>query len=177
LVFGQFCAELTALSFQVDGLSMTENYLEATEASAIALFSRNITGEVVMLNLLRFRELADYSGCPELAPKKPISGRDAFQKYIDHTLPFLHESGGEISFLGEGGKYFIGPQDERWDLVMLIRQDSLNSFMAFATNEAYLSGIGHRSASLEDSRLLPVKAYPDRNITDNAGRSTGPSAA
>ena len=93
------------------------------------------------------------------------SGREAFQRYIDHTLPFLRDSGGAIDFLGEGGDFFIGPQDERWDLVMLIRQDSLSSFIAFATNEAYLTGVGHRTASLEDSRLLPLEEYQDHNIT------------
>lgn len=129
-----------------------------------------------MLNLLKFREVADYSAFPELAPRQPISGREAFQRYIDHTLPFLHDSGGEIEFLGEGGKYFVGPQDERWDLVMLIRQDSLNSFIAFATNESYIAGIGHRSASLEDSRLLPLEEYKDRNITSQ-GRVDGLPAA
>ena len=117
-----------------------------------------------MLNLLRFREVADYSGFPHLAPEEDISGRQAFQSYIEHTLPFLNDSGGGVEFLGEGGKFFIGPQDEYWDLVMLIRQDSLNSFIAFATNEDYLAGVGHRTASLADSRLLPLKQYQDQNI-------------
>jgi hypothetical protein len=153
---------------------MRESYIDATDESAMQLFSRNITGEVVMLNLLRFREVADYTAFPELAPEQPISGREAFQRYIDHTLPFLHESGGEIEFLGEGGKYFVGPQDERWDLVMLIRQDSLNSFIAFATNEAYLAGVGHRTASLDDSRLLPLEQYQGQSIT-SPGSKDGPA--
>ena len=109
-----------------------------------------------MLNLLRFRTVADYSAHPQLMPNVPISGREAFQKYIDHTLPFLRKSGGEIVFLGEGGSFLIGPQDERWDLAMLIRQHSLSDFMAFASNQEYLAGIGHRTAALEDSRLLPL---------------------
>lgn len=155
---------------------MSKGYFDATEESAIELFSRNITGEVVMLNLLRFRGVADYTDFPDIAPDHPISGREAFQRYIDHTLPFLHESGGDINFLGEGGKYFVGPQDERWDLVMLIRQDSLNSFMTFATNEAYLAGIGHRSASLEDSRLLPLEEYKYPNISSQ-GQNTAPPTA
>ena len=29
--------------------------------------------------------------------------------------------------------------------------------MAFATNAEYLSGIGHRVAALEDSRMLPLE--------------------
>ena len=144
---------------------MRERYLEPTPESGAELFSRNISGEVVMLNLLRFREVADYSGTPEFAPTEHISGREAYQKYIEHTLPFLRESGGELVLLGEGGKYLIGPQDEHWDVVMLVRQRSLEAFMAFASNEGYLAGIGHRMAALEDSRLLPLVEYQDRNIT------------
>ena len=83
-----------------------------------------------MLNMLKFKDVADYSEYPELAPDKPISGRYAYQKYIDHTLPLLQKTGGDIYFLGDGGKYFIGPQNERWDLIMLIKQNSANDFMA-----------------------------------------------
>jgi hypothetical protein len=40
---------------------------------------------------------------------------------------------------------------------MLVQQSSLASFMAFASNAEYLAGIGHRTAALEDSRLLPLE--------------------
>ena len=135
---------------------MTEHFLDVSPEAGAALFARNISGAVTMLNLLRFREVADYSAHPELRPDEPISGAAAYQKYIDHTLPFLKESGGELVFLGKGGQYLIGPQEEQWDLVMLVRQNSLADFMAFSSNEEYLAGIGHRTAALEDSRLLPI---------------------
>ncbi len=109
-----------------------------------------------MLNLLRLRDMADYSATPELAPAEDISGKEAFQRYIDHTMPFLKESGGELIFLGTGGTYLIGPQDEQWDIVMLVRQRSVEDFMAFASNAEYLAGLGHRTAAVLDSRLLPV---------------------
>jgi hypothetical protein len=35
--------------------------------------------------------------------------------------------------------------------------------MAFASNPEYLSGIGHRLAALEDSRLLPLV---EGNVTE-----------
>ena len=127
-----------------------------TQEAGAAFFTKNITGEIVMLNLLRFRDVADYSANPEIMPSEPISGAEAFQKYIDHTLPFLRNSGGDLQFLGKGGGYLIGPQDERWDLVMLVRQNSVADFMAFSSNQEYLAGLGHRTAALEDSRLLPI---------------------
>ena len=56
------------------------HYLEPTQDSGRALVMRRIPGDVVMLNLLRYREVADYSTCPELAPGTPISGAAAFRK-------------------------------------------------------------------------------------------------
>lgn len=131
-------------------------YLEPTQESGRAFVMRGMQGSIVMLNLLRFRETADYSANPELAPKAPISGAEAFDRYIRHTLPFLHESGGELLFLGAGGPLLIGPEHERWDLLMMVRQSSVHSFLAFADNKGYLAGIGHRTAAIEDSRILPV---------------------
>ncbi|MBG0760510.1 DUF1330 domain-containing protein [Vibrio cidicii] len=144
---------------------MGRSYIEPTQQTGAALFKRNISGEVVMLNMLRFRKFADYSINPELSPETKISGREAFQKYIDHTVPYLAESGGEILFLGDGGKYFIGPDDEQWDVVMLIKQSSIENFIAFASNPEYLAGIGHRTAAILDSRLLPIVENKSHNIT------------
>lgn len=131
-------------------------YLAPTQQSGREFIRRGLQGEVIMLNLLRFRETADYSTAPELAPESPIRGAEAFDRYIRHTLPFLHQSGGDLMFLGSGGRFLIGPEHERWDLVMLVRQSSSEAFLAFAENKAYLAGLGHRTAALEDSRLLPL---------------------
>ena len=110
------------------------------------------SGPVTMLNLLRFRDWADYSGFPEAAPPDPITGRDAYDRYINHTMPFVTETGGSVSFLGVGGHHLVGPPDERWDLVMAVRRTSVQDFLAFATNEGYLAGVCHRTAALEDSK-------------------------
>lgn len=145
---------------------MTERFIDPTQEAGVALFTRGITGPVVMLNLMRFRKVADYSAAPELAPAQPISGRAAYQKYLEFTEPFLQESGGELLFLGEGGPFFIGPQNERWDVMMLVKQNSLADFMAFASNPNYQAGIGHRTAALEDSRLLPLVEFAGMDITN-----------
>jgi hypothetical protein len=131
-------------------------YLEPTQDSGREFFSREISGGVVMLNLLRSRAVADYSSCPSLAPVTPISGEAAYRLYMEHTRPLLDASGGEVLFYGKGGAFLIGPSHERWDAAMLVRQASAASFLAFASNQDYLRGMGHRVAALEDSRLLPL---------------------
>jgi uncharacterized protein (DUF1330 family) len=135
---------------------MQARYLEPTQASGRALMHRAVQGQIVMLNLLCFRAVADYSHSPHLAAENEISGAEAYDRYIAHTMPFLIRSGGAVLFSGDGGQFLIGPEHERWDRALLVRQSSVDSFMAFATDPAYLAGLGHRMAALEDSRLLPL---------------------
>lgn len=132
-------------------------YLEPTQESGKAFFTRGIRGKVVMLNLLRFRAEADYSLAPELTPKRAISGEAAYKLYMAHTMPHLEKSGGKLLFYGRGGSFLIGPDSERWDAAMLVEQSSAAAFLAFASNPGYLAGIGHRTAALEDCRLLPLE--------------------
>lgn len=137
-----------------------QTYLEPSWEAGRDLVRRGIAGEIVMLNLLRLRDVADYAAAPELAPAQPISGAEAFDRYIAHTRPHLEASGGSLLFLAEGGPFLIGPQTEHWDRVMLVRQRSVQDFIAFAGNAAYLAGIGHRTAAVADSRLLPLIPLP-----------------
>ena len=136
------------------------HHLEPSASAGRLLVQRGIEGPVVMLNLLRFRSVADYAANPELAPLAPISGAEAFDRYIRHTLPYLRQSGGEVIFLAAGGPLLIGPEDARWDMAMLVRQSSVAAFLAFANNDAYLAGLGHRKAAVENSRLLPLTELP-----------------
>jgi hypothetical protein len=99
---------------------MQDCYPGPTQAAGAALFRRNISGPIVMLNVLQFREYADYSGTPQLAPSTPITGRAAFGIYIAHTRPSLQRSGGELLLLANAGPWFIGPSDEHWDMAMLV---------------------------------------------------------
>ncbi len=136
-------------------------YLDPTDESVRALIDRGIDGPLVMLNLLRLRSVADYGDVPELAPPTPISGRAAYEHYIAHTRPFLEATGGSLVMVAEGGQFFVGPQAERWDLALLVRQNSLGDFFSFASNPAYLAGIGHRTAAVEETRLLPLVELPN----------------
>jgi hypothetical protein len=72
-------------------------YLDPSDANARRLVQRGIAGPVTMLNLLRFREVADYRASPQLAPPAPVSGLAAYEAYIRHTLPFLTASGGSAT--------------------------------------------------------------------------------
>jgi uncharacterized protein (DUF1330 family) len=135
-------------------------YLAPTQELGRRFVMRGLTGNVVMLNLIRLRTVADYSGFPDLAPESPVSGRAAYDLYIEHTLPYLQKSGGRLDFLAEGGSWLIGPEDERWDLALLVRQKDMETFFGFEQDPDYMKILGHRTAAVEDSRLLPLAERP-----------------
>ena len=130
-------------------------YVDVTPEAGKRFFANPPEGPVVMLNLIRLRETADYSATPGLAPSSSISGREAYARYAAHSEPFLAEAGSEVLFSGNGTDCLIGPFEERWDLVLLVRHASVQAFLAFASNEAYLKGIGHRTAAVEDYVSCP----------------------
>ena len=135
------------------------SYVDATAEAGRDFYLRyRDQGEIVMLNLLKFREVADYTAFPELDAGVALSGAEAYRKYLRHTAPFLTAAGGEVLYAGTGGRFLIGPEAEGWDMVLLVRHRSADAFIAFARNEEYLQGIGHRTAALADSRLLPLEA-------------------
>ncbi|MEM7323973.1 MAG: DUF1330 domain-containing protein [Actinomycetota bacterium] len=131
-------------------------FFDPSESNVKRLLARNIEGPVVMLNLVRFKSIADYREYPDIAPDLTVSGREAYDLYMAATLPLLEASGGSLDFVGAGGHCFVGPDDERWDLALLVKQASVESFFQFAENPDFLAGVGHRYAALEDSRILPL---------------------
>ena len=143
-------------------------HIHATQDSGRSFVMRQIEGPVVMLNLLNFRETADYSGSPELDPGKPISGSAAYVRYMEAVQPLLAKSGAELLFMGKGGQFLIGPEADGWDAVLLVRQTSVANFLAFAEDADYRAIAGHRTAALRDSRLLPMEiAQPTDFLKNN----------
>lgn len=111
---------------------------------------------IVMLNLLKFKSQADYTDLESIKPEKEITGEEAYNLYTSNTLNELKQIGSEILFYGESKSFLIGPDSEKWDAVLLVKHQSIKSFMDFSKSEIYLNNVGHRTAGLEDSRLLPT---------------------
>ena len=134
-----------------------ERYLEATPDTGKEFYQNfHQKGRIVMLNLLRYRQIADYSKLEEIKPEEKISGEKAYGLYMDHTLPLLEEAGSKIIYYGKANGFLIGPHSEKWDAILLVEHESVLKFMEFAQNKNYLKNAGHRTAALEDSRLLPT---------------------
>ncbi|MEN8041506.1 MAG: DUF1330 domain-containing protein [Actinomycetota bacterium] len=132
-------------------------FISPTPPSIQAFIDRQIAGPLTMLNLLRFRDVADYTATPELEPETPVSGEQAYDTYAELTMPHLAAVGGSPVFMGTGGPFLIGPEDVAWDRVLLVRYPDVQAFLSMTQNPGYLAGAGHRMAALADSRLLPIE--------------------
>ena len=134
-----------------------KKYLDATPEAGNEFYQDfHDKGKIVMLNLLRFRAQADYTGLESIKPPGEVTGREAYHLYMEAVLPTLRKAGGNVLFYGKGKQFLIGPEVEKWDVVLLVEYPSVAEFVALAQSEDYLKIAGHRTASLEDSRLLPI---------------------
>lgn len=135
---------------------MTSSYVAITPQQGARFFGAPDNGPVVMLNLLRFRERADYSHAPDLEPVGGVSGAEAYTHYVADMTPLLEASGGSVLFSGASSHFLIGPEAEHWDHVLLVRQASKASFLTFASDPESQRITAHRTAAVCDSRLLPI---------------------
>ena len=110
---------------------------------------------LVMLNLLRFREVADY---PEA--EQQVSGREAYARYGELVQPFLAAVGGRLEWQGAAHEPLIAPDEERWDACLLVRYPSKAAFLEMVMNPEYQAITVHRTAALSDSRLVPMVEGP-----------------
>jgi uncharacterized protein (DUF1330 family) len=105
---------------------------------------------IVMLNLLKFRAQAHY----RQGDHPPCSGREAYARYSQVALVKVREVGGEPIFMSQVRGRLIAPPEEHWDEVLLVRYPSVQAFAAMLAMPDYRAATVHRTAALEDARLI-----------------------
>jgi uncharacterized protein (DUF1330 family) len=111
-------------------------------------------GPIVMLNLLRYRERAEY---PSDSGHSACSGREAYDRYSAVAVQKVASVGGRILWLGQSFLTLIGPGEEKWDDVVLVEYPSRKAFLDMVSMPDYLAASVHRTAALADSRLIGTK--------------------
>ncbi|WP_350290180.1 DUF1330 domain-containing protein [uncultured Croceitalea sp.] len=114
------------------------------------------SGEFILLNLLKFKSLAEYDAQITMKLKSNISGKEAYERYFNAVQPELEKIGSTILFRGDCLPFLVGPENEHWDTVILVKHKSVRKFIEFSQSKAYLENKFHRNVALDDSRLLPI---------------------
>lgn len=104
---------------------------------------------VVMLNLLKFRGQANYQdGTPA------CSGKEAYNTYSKQAFQHLQNIGAEVIWWGDAQASLIAPDGEEWDEVLMVRYPSIQKFVEMVMNPEYQKLSTHRTAALENARLI-----------------------
>jgi uncharacterized protein (DUF1330 family) len=106
---------------------------------------------IVMINMLRYGERAEY---PDGFDAAPCSGREAYQRYGTEVVKHVAGVGGRMLWMGEASATLIGPDDERWDDAVLVEYPSRSAFLEMVSKPDYQASSVHRTAALDDSRLI-----------------------
>ncbi len=108
---------------------------------------------IQMLNLVRVRALADY---PADHPDhgKGLTGLEAYRAYGRESAEVFARVGGKQIWAGRPETVVTGPTDERWDLAFIAEYPNAGAFLAMVTDPGYREVVKHRTAGVEDSRLI-----------------------
>jgi uncharacterized protein (DUF1330 family) len=108
---------------------------------------------IQMLNLVRLRPLADYPpGHPEHG--KGRTGLEAYRAYGRESAELFKRLGGRQIWAGRPETVVTGPEGERWDLAFIAEYPNAGAFLAMVTDPGYREVVLHRTAGVEDSRLI-----------------------
>ncbi len=115
-----------------------------------ALRDKAPDGKLYMLNLLKFRDRAQY---PDGRPSE-LSGREAYGLYGQAVGEIIAGLGGRLVWAGVPNVLIIGDGDLQWDQVAIVEYPSLEAFAGMTASEAYQDAHVHREAGLEHQLLI-----------------------
>ena len=125
-----------------------------------AIFGLPLDQPVLMLNLLRFRNVADYAPADPEHGAPAMTGAEAYRCYSDAATPIFERVGGTQVWIGMPELTLIGPVDERWDLAFIARYPTAQSFVDMLKDPEYNRATRHRTAAVADSRLIRCAGLP-----------------
>jgi uncharacterized protein (DUF1330 family) len=108
-------------------------------------------GTLYMLNLLKFREHAEYPDGRDT----DLSGAEAYGLYGQPVAKMIGELGGRIAWVGFPNTLVIGDAGEGdWDQIAIVAYPSLEAFRTMTESPDYLEAYVHREAGLESQLLI-----------------------
>ena len=101
-------------------------------------------GPIVMVNLLKFREKAQYPDGRDA----DLSGREAYQRYGREVVRLLPKCGGRAIFAGDVRFLALGQVEELWDEIAMAEYPNRAALWAMSTSPEWQAIAVHRSAGL-----------------------------
>jgi uncharacterized protein (DUF1330 family) len=129
-----------------------ENQVMPAMERAMAFFSGPEDGPFVMVNLLKFRDRAQYED-----GDRGLSGVEAYMLYGEVVRKLVEGLGGRIRYQGAVTGLMIGEVEELWDVVALAEYPTLESFRNMAMSPEMHAIEHHRKAGLAGQLNIRTK--------------------
>jgi uncharacterized protein (DUF1330 family) len=111
---------------------------------ATAFFGSPESGRFVMVNLLKFKDKAEYADGSDA----DLSGAEAYARYGKAVQACLASVGGRQVYAGPVTGLMLGEVEELWDMVALAEYPSLAAMQAMISSPEYQAIEHHRKAGL-----------------------------
>jgi uncharacterized protein (DUF1330 family) len=135
------------------------------EAQRRAMMEPGPAGPIVMVNLLKFKERADYEDGRATA----LSGREAYDIYGREVSKLVAGVGGRILLSAEVTFLMLGEAEPLWDRVALAEYPNRAALVQMAMSPAYQEIAPHRAAGLAGQ--LNIETVPQFNLADLLARA------
>ena len=99
---------------------------------------------IYMLNLLKFKEVAEYSD----GRKTSLTGAEAYGIYGAEVVSHLAKVGGAPVFSAQVERLMLGEVEELWDTVAIAMYPSRKAMMEMMMSPDYQASAVHREAGL-----------------------------
>lgn len=132
---------------------MSETYIDPSPVNFQAFKDLPRDTPIHMLNLLLYRDVAEYPEGHEHAGKG-WSGRRAYEEYGRTSGPIFRRVGGSIVWRGAFQCMVTGPEGRHWHDGFVAQYPSSAAFFAMIKDPDYQLAVVNRTAALVDSRLV-----------------------
>ncbi|MBP7649629.1 MAG: DUF1330 domain-containing protein [Phenylobacterium sp.] len=131
-----------------------ENAVIPPMEQALEFFGAPEDGPFVMVNLLKFKDRAEYADGSDAQ----LTGREAYARYGEGVTKLVEALGGAMHYSGEVTGLMIGEVEDLWDLVALVEYPSLAAFRDMALSPEMAAIEHHRKAGLAGQLNIKTKA-------------------
>lgn len=130
------------------------NQVHPSPEQAKAFFSSEDDGPMCMVNLLKFKDKAEYADGSE----PELSGREAYMRYGAGVQACLAAVGGKARFTGIVTDLMLGDVEDLWDMVAIAEYPSRAAMLQMIQSSEYQAITKHRDAGLAGQLNIRTKA-------------------
>jgi len=122
-----------------------------------ALREKGPDGPIFMVNLLKFRDRAEY----EDGRATTLTGREAYQIYGRAVAGILPKFGGQAIFVADVSFLSLGRVEELWDEVAIAAYPERGAMVAMSFSPEWREAAVHRTAGLKGQLNIETVLSPE----------------